>query len=99
MVHTHPSTPDQRAQWTAYRLAHRGEYGLITRLSREHGISRPTLYALREQAQQALRRTFTRPAPAPPVSPSLERQVLTVLVHAHASERGLQTCIRTLIGR
>jgi hypothetical protein len=80
-------------------VAHRGEYGVISRLSREQGISRPTLYAWREQAQQALLRTFTPPAPIPPVSPSLERQVLTVLVHAHASERGLQTCIRTLIGR
>jgi len=99
MVHSHPSTPEQRAQWTAYMLAHRGEYGLITRLSREHRISRPTLYAWREQAQQALLRSFTPPAPAAPVTPSLERQVLTVLVHAHASERGLQTCIRTLTRR
>jgi transposase-like protein len=99
MVRSHPSTPEQRAQWTAYMLAHRGEYGLITQLSREHGISRPTLYAWREQAQQALLRTFTPPAPAPSVTPSLERQVLTVLVHAHASERGLQTCIRTLTQR
>ena len=63
MVHSHPSTPDQRAQWTAYMLAHRGEYGLVTRLSREIGVSRPTLYAWRAQAQQALLQTFTPPLP------------------------------------
>lgn len=99
MVQPHPSTPEQRAQWTAIMLAHQGEYGLVTRLSRENGVSRPTLYAWRKQAQQALLRSWTRPTPTPPVSPRLERQVLTVLVHAHASERGLQTCLRTLSGR
>jgi transposase-like protein len=99
MVQRHPSTPDQRAQWTAYMLAHCGEYGVITRLSREHGISRPTLYAWRKQAQQALLATFTPPPPAPSVTPSLQRQVLTLLVQAHASERGIQTCIRSLVDR
>lgn len=52
MVHTHPSTPEQRAQWSAEMLAHPTQYGLITRLSREHNISRPTLYAWRQRAQQ-----------------------------------------------
>ena len=51
MVRTHPSTPEQRAQWTAYVLAHQGEYGIVTHLSRAHGISRPTLYGWRDQAE------------------------------------------------
>jgi transposase-like protein len=96
MVRTHPSTPEQRAQWTAYMLAHQGEYGIVTHLSRAHGISRPTLYAWRDQAQRALVEAFSPTAPAPLVTPALERQVLTVLVHAHASDRGIQTCIQTL---
>jgi len=54
MVRTHPSTPDERAQWTAYMLAHRGDYGVVTRLSRETGVSRPTLYAWRAQAARAV---------------------------------------------
>jgi transposase-like protein len=96
MVRTHPSTPEQRAQWTAYMLAHQGDYGIVTHLSREAGVSRPTLYAWREQAQRALVYAFTPTAPPPSVTPALERQVLTLLVHAHASARGIQTCIQTL---
>jgi transposase-like protein len=96
MVRTHPSTPQERAQWTAYMLAHQGEYGIVTHLSRAHAVSRPTLYAWRDQAQRALLHAFTPTAPRPIVTPALERQVLTVLVHAHASDRGIQTCIQTL---
>lgn len=99
MVRTHPSTPEQRAQWTAFMLAHRGEYGVVARLSRQTGVSRPTLYAWRAQAQQALVQTFAPAAPAAALTPSLERQVLTVLVQAHASARGIQTCVRTLTQR
>jgi transposase-like protein len=96
MVRTHPSTPAQRAQSAVYMLAHQGDYGIVTRLSRELGVSRPTLYLWREQARQALVATFTPPASTPPLTPALERHVLTVWVNAHASNRGIQTCIRTL---
>jgi hypothetical protein len=77
-------------------IAHAGEYGLVTRLSRESGLSRPTLYALKRRAQAALQQTFAPPAPAALPVPALERQVLTLLVAAHASARGIQTCLRTL---
>jgi transposase-like protein len=100
MVHAHLSTPEQRAQWTAMMLAHPGEYGLITRLSRASGVSRPTLYAWRAQAAQALHQTFSAPAPSPVAGTptvELERQVLTLLVAAHASQRGIQTCLRLLL--
>jgi hypothetical protein len=76
-------------------LAQPGNYGVITRLSRESGVSRPTLYAWRAQAQQALVQTFTRPDPAPPRTPALERQVLT-LWSAHSSDRDIQRCFRAL---
>jgi transposase-like protein len=94
MVHRHPSTPDQRAQWTATMLAHRREYGVIAHLSRESGVSRPTLYAWRGQAEQALLQTFT-PGEPPPSTPTLERQVLSVW-SAHSSARDIQTCLRVL---
>jgi hypothetical protein len=63
MVHAHPSTPEQRAQWTTTMLARKGEYGLVTRLSRENGVSRPTLYAWRPGAADLdrLERPFQRP--------------------------------------
>jgi hypothetical protein len=96
MGHPHPSTPAQRVQCASYLLAHAGEYGVVSTLSRTLGVSRPTLYTWRAQAQQALQQVFA-PAPAPPSPPpALARQVLTLWVAAHASTRGIQTCFQTL---
>src|SRR5262245_26769022 len=95
MVRTHPSTPEQRAQWTAYMLAHRGEYGLITRLSHTLGVSRPTLYAWRELAEDALQAAFSPSTAAVALTPLLERQVLTLWI-AHSSDRDIQQCLQTL---
>jgi hypothetical protein len=97
MGQRHPSTPEQRAQWSAVMLAHRGTYGLITRLSRETGVSRPTLYTWRAQAEHALYHTFAPPEP-PPRTPALERQVLSIW-SAHSSDRDIQTCFRALTER
>ena len=58
MVQSHPSTPAERVQWATYMLAHPGEYGLITQLSRRLNVSRPTLYAWKATAQQALEHAF-----------------------------------------
>jgi len=96
MVRTHPSTPEQRAQLSAEMLAHPNHYGLITRLSREHNVSRPTLYAWREHARQALLTAFCPPLLSPALTGSLERHVLTILLDAHASQRGIQSCLRAL---
>jgi hypothetical protein len=76
-------------------LAHRGEYGLITHLSRANGVSRPTLYAWREQAERALEAAFTPSPPPVVVTPSLERQVLTLWI-AHSSERDIQQSFQAL---
>lgn len=97
MVQRHRTTPEQQLQWSAEMIAHAGEYGLVTRLARQSGLSRPTLYALKARALQALQQTF---APPPmPVAPTLEleRHILTLLVHAHATQRGIQTCLRLLL--
>src|SRR5262245_26660034 len=95
MGQPHPSMPAQRAQWSAHMIAHQGEYGVISELSRAHGVSRPTLYAWRAQAEQALSKTFQPPSPPPPRPSALVRQVLTVWV-AHSSQRDIQTCFRAL---
>jgi transposase-like protein len=95
MVRTHPSTPEQRAQWTALMLAHQGQYGSVTRLSRESGVSRPTLYAWREKAQQALLHAFSAPLRPPGIPTDQARQILTAWV-LHASDRGIQTAMREL---
>lgn len=98
MVHAHPSTPAERAQWAASMLAHQGQYGIITRLSQDHQVSRPTLYAWRARAQQALHQAFAPAPDASAVSPPIARQVLTVWV-SHASVRGIQVAMRELTGQ
>src|SRR5438477_3084085 len=101
MVHAHPSTPAQRAACASYLLAHEGEYGIVTALSRSMEISRQTLHTWKERGRQALERAFAPPAPAPTVPPGLrlgrglERAILTLLVEGHASERGIQACLAT----
>jgi hypothetical protein len=97
MGHTHPSTPAQRLQWTSYLLAHQGEHGIVSAVSRASGVSRPTLYAWRARAQQALLHALVPAPPPPPVTPHVERQVLTLYVAAHASTRGIQQCFATLL--
>lgn len=96
MGQSHPSTPEQRAQWTAYMLAHQGEYGIVTRLSREQHVSRPTLYAWRDHAQQALHTAFRADVPASATARPTARQVLTLWI-AHASARGIQATLPELL--
>jgi transposase-like protein len=99
MAHAHPSTPEERIAIVTQLLAHAHEYGVVTALSRAHAISRPTLYAWRARAQQALLHAFTPVTEAPVVTPTVEREVLTLFVAAHASSRGIQTCLQTLTQR
>lgn len=96
MGHIHPSTPAERTQWAAYLLAHQHEYGVVSQMSRTLGVSRPTLYAWRNQAQRALETAFGPPVPVRLPPPALERQVLTVLLHGHASVRGIQYCVQVM---
>ena len=97
MGHAHPSTPAQRVDWIPHLLAHAGAYGVVSALSRATGVSRPTRSAWRDRAPHALRHALApAPPPAPPITPAWERQVLTLYVTAHASSRGIQTCMETL---
>ena len=95
MGQNHPSTAAERAQWAATMLAHQGEYGIVTQLSREHQVSRPTLYAWREQAYSSLQASFS-PQANPVVATPTARHILT-LWQTHASERGIQAAIRELL--
>ena len=99
MVQRHDSTPTQRAQAVCQMIAHAGDYGVVTNLSRDLGVSRQTLYTWMERGWQALEAAFLPPPAAPRVTPALQRQVLTLLVEGHASVRGIQACLRATTGQ
>ena len=96
MGQRHPSTPSQRAQGAAAMIAPAGEYGAVTALSRQLGVSRQTLYAWEAIGLAALEQAFTPAGSAAPPAPALERTILTLLVAGHASYRGIQACLRVL---
>lgn len=92
MGQAHPSTPEQRAQWAALMLAYQGEYGLVTRLSREAQVSRRTRSLWRYQTEAALHTAFAPVAPLAP-QPISPRHLLTLWIN-HATERGIQIAMR-----
>jgi hypothetical protein len=74
-------------------LAGSGTYGLVTLLSQTVGVSRQTLYTWAEQGRVALERAFEPREAERPITAELERQVLSLLVEAHATVRGIQTSL------
>jgi len=97
MGYTHASTPSERAAWISHLLAHNGEYGVVTAVSRRVGVSRQTLYAWVERGRAALEQAFA-PLSAVVADAELERDILTLLVEGHASYRGIRRCLRQ-VGR
>jgi len=70
-----------------------GDYGAVTALSGQLGVSRQTLYEWKATGRRALEAAFAPAASAPAVRPGLERAVLTLLVEGHASVRGIRDCL------
>ncbi len=99
MVQRHDSTPAQRAQAVCQMRAHAGDYGLVTRLSRDLGVSRQTLYTWLEHGSSAMEAAFGPGPAAPTVTTALARPILTLLVEGHASVRGIQACLRATTGQ
>ena len=99
MNQTHSRTPYQQAQWASRLLADRGSYGVVTMMSQELGVARQTLYRWKEKGQAALEAAFTPHLPGADRSCALERAILTLLLEGHASYRGIQQCLRILLGQ
>lgn len=93
MARRHGSTAGQRVGWVSQLLAGSGTYGLVTLLSRTAGVSRQTLYAWAEHGRAALEQAFLPRDAERTITPALERQVLSLLVEAHATTRGIQTSL------
>src|SRR3954449_2281529 len=90
MAQRHGSTASERVAWVSQLLAGSGTYGLVTLLSRTAGVSRQTLYTWAEQGRSALEQAFQPRVSEVVRTPELERQVLSLLVEAHATVRGIQ---------
>src|SRR5437588_5712543 len=97
MVHTHSSTPAQRAQWVSALVAQEATYGIVSHLSQMAEVSRQTLYSWKAKGQRALQAAFEPKQPQ--ATMPLERAVLTLLVEGHASYRGIQACLEVLLGQ
>lgn len=99
MIHAHSSTVSQRAQWVSALLAHEGTYGEVSQVSQNSGLSRQTLYAWKAKGQRALEVALAPKQPQREVQPHvLQRAVLTLLIEGHASYRGIQVCLKELLG-
>jgi hypothetical protein len=98
MIQSYCSTVKQRVQYVSEVLAEEGSYGVVTQVSRTSGVSRQTLYSWKAKGQSALEEALTPARWQPAASPQIERAVLTLLVEGHASYRGIQTCVESLLG-
>src|SRR2546426_10437452 len=100
MIHPHSSTASQRAYGVSELIAHEGSYGVVSQMSRHFQVSRQTLYSWKGKGQRALEAAFTpKKSQTPETKPcEVHRAVLTLLVQGHASYRGIQACLKELLG-
>lgn len=98
MIQRHSSTVSQRVQWVSQLIAASGSYGMVSQMSRQYEVSRQTLYSWKAKGLSRLQAAL-EPSPAATTrSVALERAVLTLLVEGHASYRGIQACLKELLG-
>ncbi len=100
MIYAHSSTPSQRAQWVSTLGASEGSYGVVSQMSRNCQVSRQTLDSWKETGQRALEAAFAPRKQQAQVTkpPELQRAILTLLIQGHASYRGIQACLKELLG-
>lgn len=100
MVQGQCSTVEQRVKVVSRLIAHQGSYGEVTQLSQQIGTSRQTLYNWKGKGEQALEQALmpVKATGADEVTVHIERAVLTLLVAGHASYRGIQVCLKELLG-
>jgi hypothetical protein len=90
MQQDHSSTPTQRIRLASCMIAHEGTYGRVSELSREHGLSRQSLYKLRTVGKRSLESVFCPKEQQTGEPIRIRRAVLTLLVEGHASREGIQ---------
>jgi hypothetical protein len=73
-------------------------HGLVSHLSRTHGVSRQTLYRWTARGVQALEKALGSEVRAAKPTASVHTLVLTLLIETHASYRGIQSSLRSMHG-
>jgi len=99
MVQTHSRTAHDYAQWVSTLVAYSGSYGIVSGVSQQVGVARQTLYRWKAKGLAALEAAFAPTAHGTPPACPLEPAILTLLVEGHASYRGIQRCLWTLLGQ
>lgn len=94
----HRSISQQRSQWVSKLLADPEQHGLLSQCNRSLKISCQTLYRWKAAGQKALHETLCANRHVKSRSVQVERVILTLLVQAHASYRGIQACLKDLFG-
>jgi hypothetical protein len=79
-------------------IANAGQYGIVSSVSSRHGVSRETLYSWKAKGKAVLREAFTPKQERREEELSLDRAVLTLFTEGHASYRGIQVCLESLLG-
>ncbi len=94
----HCTTATHRIRLASSMIAHEGTYGFVSQLSKEHDISRQSLYKLRAKGQEGMDRVFSPKEQETEEEVRISQAILTLLVEAHASREGIQRCIEKLLG-
>jgi transposase-like protein len=94
----HCSTVEQKVQWISQLLVPEPAHGLLSQLSRTHGVSRQTLYRWKEKGAQALQAALEISQARPKRTMQVQEHVLRLLIEAHASYRDIQACLLKLSG-
>jgi transposase-like protein len=94
------STVNERVHMASEMIVYEGRYRAVSEMSNRHGVSRQTLYAWKEKGKRALQGAFTPTEQSRQVEPDveLERAILTLFAEGHASDRGIQACLKELLG-
>jgi hypothetical protein len=98
MHHHHCSTPADQIRLASSMLAHEGIYGHVSQLSKEHTISRQSLYTFKLRGREAMYREFSTKDQLIACNGRIERIVLTLFTEGHASRDGIQRCIEEMLG-
>jgi hypothetical protein len=93
----HCSTVQERVSMVSQMLAN-PIHGQVSQLGRVHQVSRQTLYRWAATGRQALEEALGHQLSPPKQNEAISLVVLTLLIEAHASYRGIQTCLRELHG-